>query len=122
MNKPLYFKICSFAIGGFLIIWSAVFTVFLLRERGNSQSDVPESVTESVNNTVKSAEVDYYTVKAQNGEVVVYEVFTNGYSRVVSIPDIPLKQLSEQDRKSFEDGFVLEDRASLASLIEDFTS
>lgn len=125
MNKPLYFKICTIAIGSFLVIWSAVFTVFLLKERSIARTKTQQQQAQSVQNntsSVKSAEIDHYIARTTDGKVAVYEVYTNGFTKLISIPDIPLKQLSDTDRSIFDKGIILKSRAELASLIEDFTS
>lgn len=122
MNKSLYFKICSIAVGSFLIIWSATFTVFLLKDRNQRQSDIPEYTAESAQSIVQSAKVEHYIAKAQDGKVAIYEVYTNGYEKLISMPDITLSQIPEQDKASFEEGIVLTGREELASLIEDFSS
>ncbi|MBE7012697.1 MAG: hypothetical protein E7416_01260 [Ruminococcaceae bacterium] len=122
MNKSLYFKICSAVIGTFLIIWSTAFAVFIVKERKKPAPDIPEQRAETVQKTVKSAEISHYLIHTQDGKVVVYEVYSNGYSKPVTIPDIYVKDLTDYDRKYFENGFMLEDISSLASMIEDFTS
>ena len=122
MNKSLYFKICSAVIGTFLIIWSTAFAVFIVKERKKPAPDIPEQRAETVQKTVKSAERSHYLIHTQDGKVVVYEVYSNGYSKPVTIPDIYVKDLTDYDRKYFENGFMLEDISSLASMIEDFTS
>lgn len=122
MNKRLYFKICSFAIGGFLVIWSAAFTVFLLKDRNSREYTAPQQVSESVQGAVKNAEIDYYFAHTDGERVCIYEVYTNGYTKLIASPDIILRTLPEEDRKSFEKGIILNDKAALASLIEDFSS
>lgn len=125
MNKPLYFKICSFVIGGFLVVWSAAFTVFMLKERvrqNNNYENLPyESVQHNTSYT-KNAELDHFLACSSDGRVVVYEVYSNGYSRLMAVLDIQLEQLSKEDRAFFEGGIVLKSREELASLTEDFTS
>lgn len=122
MNKSLYFKICSIAVGSFLIIWSAAFTVFLLKDRNEQKPDIPEHAAESVQSTVQSAKLKHYIAKADGEKVAIYEVYTNGFEKLISMPDINLAQVPEQDRISFEQGIILADKSALASLIEDFTS
>ncbi len=125
MNKPLYFKICTIAIGSFLIIWSAVFTVFLLKEHSTDRIKAQQQQAQSVQNntsSIKNAEVDHYIARTTDGKVNVYEVYTNGFTKLISVPDIPLKQLSDEDKSIFDKGVILKSRAELASLIEDFTS
>ncbi len=122
MNKSLYFKICSIAVGSFLIIWSSAFTVFLLKDRNRRQSDIPEYAAENAQKTVQSAQVDHYLARSEDGRVAVYEVYTNGFEKLISLPDINLSYLPRQDRESFEEGIILNGREELASLMEDFTS
>lgn len=122
MNKNLYFKVCSIAIGSFLIIWSAAFTVFLMRQYNRQQSEIPEYSAESTQNSVSSANIKHYMAQIKGGSVVIYEIYDNGYEKIISVPDIPLSQLTDQDRESFEKGIILKDKEEMASLIEDFTS
>ncbi len=122
MNKRLYFKICSIAVGSFLILWSAAFTIFMLKDRNEAESDIPQHVAENVQKTVQSATLKHYLARADGNKVAVYEVYTNGFEKLISMPDINLALIPEQDRQSFESGIILADKSALASLIEDFTS
>lgn len=122
MNKNLYFKVCSITIGSFLIIWSAAFTVFLMRERNQNQSDIPEYVAESTQNGVQNARMEHYLARTTGGSVVIYEVYANGYEKAISVPNIALSQLTEHDRASFDKGIILKTKEEMASLVEDFTS
>ncbi len=122
MNKSLYFKICSAAIGSFLIIWLTAFTIFLVRDKAQSKTDIPQYTAENVQKTVQSASVKYYVAKSDGNKVAIYEVYTNGFEKLISMPDINLSQLPEQDKQSFKNGIILADKIALASLIEDFTS
>lgn len=122
MNKSLYFKICSITIGSFLVIWTAAFSLFLMKERSESRNEIPEYTAEKVQNTIQSARLDHYIARAEGNGVAVYEVYTNGYEKLISMPEINLSQLTEYDRTSFEEGIVLNSKGELASLMEDFTS
>ncbi|MBQ6999326.1 MAG: hypothetical protein IJN62_06035 [Clostridia bacterium] len=122
MNKSLYFKICSIAVGSFLIIWSAAFTLFMIKDRNEAKSDIPQHVAENVQKTVQSAKLKHYLAKADGNKVAIYEVYTNGFEKLIGMPDINLSQIPEQDRVSFKQGIILADKSALASLIEDFTS
>lgn len=121
MNKNLYFKICSFVIGGFLILWSAGFTLFLVRERNVQKPDMQKE-EKTVESTVQSAALSHYTAQASENKVIIYEVYNNGYKKIFSVPDIDFRELTQQDRESFEKGIILKSKSDVASLIEDFTS
>ena len=121
MNKNLYFKICSFIIGGFLLIWSAGFTLFLVRERNTEKPTAP-SEEKTVQSTVQSATLSHYTAQAEQDRVIIYEVYNNGYKKIFSVPNIDFRELTQQDRESFEKGIILKSKSDVASLIEDFTS
>ena len=122
MNKRLFFKICSVSVGGFLIVWSAAFTVFLMKDRTRSETNIPQYTAENAQSTIQSAKAVYYIARSDNGRVIIYEVYNNGFEKPVSMPDIDLKQLTEQDKADFEKGIILNDKTALASLLEDFTS
>ena len=122
MNKNLYFKICSITIGCFLCIWSACMTYFLASERKKDESDIPQYTAESAQNIIKSATLSHYIARVQDGKAAIYEVYTNGYEKLILVPDIDIMRLTETDRESFEKGIILKDKSQLASLIEDFTS
>ena len=121
MNKNLYFKICSFIIGIFIIVWSASFTLFMarqnLREKELSQNEIKPA-----QNSAPSASISHYTAREKDGRAMIYEVYTNGYEKLINIPDISLSELSDIDRESFEKGIFLKSKEEVASLIEDFTS
>ena len=121
MNKNLYFKICSFIIGGFLLLWSAGFTLFLVRERSIEKPSVPTE-EETIESTVPSAELSHYTAQATEDKVIIYEVYNNGYKKIFSVPDIDFRELTQQDKESFQKGIILKSKSDVASLIEDFTS
>ena len=102
-------------------MWSASFTVFLLKDR--NAKDTPQTdASESSMGTVENARIDYYYARSEGGKVCIYEVYTNGYTRLISSPDIVIQSLPEGDRESFEKGLILKDKESLASMIEDFSS
>lgn len=124
MNKPLYFKICSVSVSIFLIVWLVIFAIFMAREKAKSEAvpspaDIP---AKEVQKTVPKAEISHYLVGAKDEKIAVWRVYSNGYSHAIPIPDISLDSLTEYDRVYFEEGFIIEDESSLASLIEDFTS
>lgn len=124
MNKPLYFKICSVSIGIFLIIWLIAFGIFISQEKAKAKTtptpaDIPAKEVQQV---VPKAEVSHYIVKSKEGKVAVWQVYSNGYSTPLDIPEISTDTLTPYDRGYFEEGIVIEDPSSLASLIEDFTS
>lgn len=121
MNKSLYFKICSFIIGGFLILWSAGFTLFLVRERNTSEPNVQKE-EKAVQSAVQSATLSHYTAQAEQDRIIIYEVYNNGYRKVFSVPNIDFRELTEQDKESFQKGIILKNKSDVASLIEDFTS
>lgn len=121
MNKQLYFKICTITVGVFLIVWVTAFTVFFaVREDSVPPEEPPKA--EDVSKPVQNATLSHYIARAENGKVAVYEVYSNGFEKAVSVPDINLARLPEQDRESFAEGIVLNSKRELASLIEDFTS
>lgn len=121
MNKRLYFKICTITIGFFLIIWVTVFSVFFTMKNEPETPQEPLK-TENVSQPVQSATLSHYIARAEGNTVAIYEVYSNGYEKVISVPEINLSRLPEQDRKSFAEGVVLNSKRELASLIEDFTS
>jgi hypothetical protein len=121
MNKQLYFRICTITIGIFLIIWITAFSVFFAVKDETPPPEEPPKTTD-VSKTVQNATLSHYIARAENGKVAVYEVYSNGFEQAVSVPDISLAHLPEQDRENFAEGIVLNSKRELASLIEDFSS
>ncbi|MBR2476525.1 MAG: hypothetical protein IKB50_00135 [Clostridia bacterium] len=121
MNKQLYFKICTVTVGIFLIVWITAFSVFFAVREEPAPVQEPTK-TEDVSKPVQSATLSHYIARAENGKVAVYEVYSNGFEQAVPVPEINLARLPEQDRKSFNEGVVLNSKRELASLIEDFSS
>lgn len=120
MNKNLYFKICSFSIGIFLLFWCICFTLFVAKDNFSNQAEVKkEEITESA---VKSAEISHYIAKKVNGNAVIYEVYTNGFEKVYSMPKIDFSQLTKEDIENFEQGIILKSKIDTANFIEDYTS
>ena len=120
MNKNLYFKICSFSIGIFLIFWCVCFTLFIAKDNLSNKAEIKsDQVTESA---VKSATVSHYIAKRENGNAVIYEVYTNGFEKIYSMPQIDFSQLTKEDLESFEQGIILKTKIDTANFIEDYTS
>ena len=111
-------------MGVFLIIWMVAFGVFMAKKKAETKiTPTPEEVpAKEVQQIVPKAEVSHYIVKSKDGKVAVWQVYSNGYSAPLDIPEISTDTLTAYDRGYFEEGLVIEDPSSLASLIEDFTS
>lgn len=122
MNKKLFFKICSVSIGGFLIAWSVAFTFFLMRSYVSEKNQNDMYETKNNQNVVESAKIAHYVAKEENGKVAVYEIYSNGYEKLIGVPNIDMTQLSPNDKSDFSKGIILKTKEELASLMEDFTS
>lgn len=122
MNKRLFFRICTVSIGSFLIIWISAFASFFVRNRAQQEEMQSRYEAENAEIAVKSAKIAHYSVREENGRVAVYEIYSNGYEKLIGAPDIDLSQLSPRDKSDFSDGIILKTKEELASLIEDFTS
>lgn len=122
MNKKLFFKICSVSVGSFLVVWTLAFAVFIVKNRVPREEPTEQYEAKSTQSTVKSAKIAHYSVREENGRVAVYEIYSNGYEKLIGAPDIDLTQLSPQDKSDFSKGIILKTKEELASLIEDFSS
>lgn len=138
MNKQLFYKISISIIGGFLLIWLAAFTVYLSSstpspppEQAQTPAPSPappqtvraQPTLPDTQQTVKNAKLMQYEAIIQNGEIAIYEIYTNGCRQLYTVlEDIDIRLLRAQDRERFAKGITLYSLEDVASLIEDFSS
>jgi len=119
LNYRKFYRISGAVIAVFTLLWLVAF-VFLLSKPNEPDNSIQSETT--ITQPVTTAPLDYYLVRSHLNNVAIYEVYTNGAQSFIRTLEIDLSLLRAQDKAAFDEGIILKDKQSLASLIEDFTS
>lgn len=126
MNKSLFFTICTFSLGAFIIVWLYVIAGLTSPE---PQHNIPHENPSSQNTTtqnqhqqVVTPNISHYLIKNAKGKINIYSVYSNGLTKLEKILDVNPETLRKIDKISFDEGIIIKDPEELAHIIEDYVS
>lgn len=125
MNKPLFYMICTFSVGCFIIVWLFIYGGMNAADYKEPQTNPPiqeKPIPKIPSKDVTSTTLSHYLLIAENEKISVYAVYSNGDKKLYDTLDVNINTLRETDKNSFIQGMIIHDENELSHIIEDYVS
>ncbi len=125
MNKPLFYMICTFSVGCFIIVWLFIYAGMSTDNLKKPATNPPlqeNPLTKIPTSDVTSPTLSHYLLIAENEKISVYTVYSNGDKKLYDTLDVNINTLRETDKSSFVQGVIVHDISELSHIIEDYVS
>lgn len=126
MNKSLFYTICTFSLGVFIIVWLYVIAGITTPKARYSQpiTTGPHTDTPVRNQYQKTVTptISHYLVKNTDGKINIYSVYSDGLTKLEKALDVNPDTLRKIDKLKLDEGIIIKDIESLSHIIEDYVS
>jgi len=126
MKKTVFYTICTFLTGAFVIVW-----LYVIADRSYPKPEITPpkntpSVTEHpiespIQKTVTPT-LSHYLIKSTDGKIGIYSVYSDGLTKLEKTLDVHPDTLRKLDKEEFDKGIIIKDPETLSHIIEDYVS
>lgn len=126
VNKTLFYTICTFFTGAFIIVWLYVIAgmtapevqpVLPPKDKAEQSSRADSHIQKVVTPTLS-----HYLIKTTGGKIGIYSVYSDGLTKLEKTLDVHPDSLRKTDKLNFDEGIIINDSETLAHIIEDYVS
>jgi len=126
MNKSLFYTICTFSLGAFIIVWLYVIAGITSPKADYTHpltaQSAPDKPAENQYQKTLTPTISHYLVKNTDDKINIYSVYSDGLTKLEKILDVNPDTLRKFDKLKLDEGIIIKDIESLSHIIEDYVS
>ena len=126
MNKSLFYTVCTFFLGAFIIVWLYIIAGITSPKPVPAPPETGESpknkITAEPSQKTVTPTLSHYIIKTSDGKINVYSVYSDGLTKLEKVLDVHPDTLRKLDKIEFDRGIIIKDPEALSHIIEDYVS